>query len=507
MPHTAIDPKLSDGEESLSEVFGEKLTNSASTLGELLEVSSIANANRTALVCLHQPATLFRDLTGEDDAEKHSAEYVRWSYAQVQLLADILAAGLNARGIKAGVPIATLLPNSAQRVLIQWAAARLSCPLVPMDIRLLSSSSQVEHMLRLSQPKALLVWDSQTASILDRNMPEVMSQLHTRIFAMPGGAPGWLNFQDMFSESQRYNIRSQTPNSDEAALILYTSGTTASPKGCIQTHRNLVASAEANRRINSMDFSTVVCGHSSLSHMAGNNYALTCWASGGTYVLPAESFEPTSTLRAIGMEKCTHMQMSPNWMYKLLDHPSLCTTNLRSMQSVCLSGTSIAAAHIAQCKTGLKLNAVTNRFGMTEGSPTISMRYRTTSVSCEDDTVAVGYVAPGARIRVCAPGSKVPLPRGIAGELHQGGAQVIEHYLDGTREAFYTDCYGSWIMTGDQAVMASDGKLWILGRYKDVIIRGGLNLSPAVIKTVLDGFPGVNVSLVIVFDLLDAHEI
>lgn len=172
------------------------------------------------------------------------------------------------------------------------------------------------------------------------------------------------------------------------------------------------------------------------------------------------------------------------------------------MRSVCLSGTSIAPAHIAQCRTSLKLSAVTNRFGMTEGSPTISMRYCTSSVSCMDDTVAVGYVASGARVRVCAPGGKAPLPRGTAGELHQGGAQVIEQYLDRTREtreAFYTDRFGSWLIMGDRAVMAPDGKIWILGRYKDVIVRGGLNLSPAVIQTVLDSFPGINASLTISF--------
>ena len=495
MPHAAMDSTLSDGEEPFSEVFGEKLTISASTLGELLGASSIANANRTALVCLHQPATLFQELVGESDAAHEPAAYVRWSYSQLQFLAERLATNLSTRGIEAGAPIATLLPNGAQRVVIQWTAARLSCPLVPLDMRLFSSCSQIEHMLRLSRPKALLVWDSQMALALDRLLPKVMTQLDVKILSSPGDLPGWQNFQDMFSESQRENTRSQPTGSDETALIVFTSGTTAFPKGCIQTHRNLIAGAEANRKINSIEASSVVCGHMSLSHIAGNNYALACWASGGTLVLPAESFEPTSTLQAIGIEKCTHTQMSPSWMYRLLDHPLLATTDLRSLKSVCLSGDSITPAHIAQCSTCLKLNTVMIRFGMTEGSPTISMRYSTSSLSCEDDTVAVGYVAPGARLRVCAPGSKDPLPRGTPGELHQGGAQVIEQYLDRTREAFYTDCFGSWLMTGDQAVMAPDGKIWILGRYKDVIIRGGLNLSPAVIQSVLDGVPGIKVSV------------
>ena len=489
----------SDGKEPLSEVFGGTLNYTALTVGELLAASSTANANRTALVCLHQPASLFRELAGGDDAEHEPATYVRWSYAQLQFLADRLAASLSSRGIEARVPIATLLPNGAQRVIIQWTAARLSCPLVPIDIRLLSSSSQVEHMLRLSHPKALLVWDSRMALVLARHMPEVIKQIDLKILALPGGVPGWHSFQDLASESRRDNIRPQTIGIDEAALVIFTSGTTALPKGCIQSHENLMAGAEANRKTTTMDENSVVCGHMSLSHIAGNNYALACWAVGGTLVLPAESFEATSTLQAISIEKCTHVQMTPNWMYKLLRHPSLATTDLRSMRSVCLSGTSIAPAHIAQCRTGFKLNAVTNRFGMTEGSPTISMRYFTSSVSCMDDTVAVGYVAPGARVRVCAPGNKAPLPRGTAGELHQGGAQVIEQYLDRAREAFYTDCFGSWLITGDRAVMDPDGKIWILGRYKDVIIRGGLNLSPAVIQTVLDGFPGVNVSLANIF--------
>ena len=498
MPPAAIDSTLLDGKELLlSEAFGETLTDLASTVGELLEASSTVNTNRTALVCLHQPATLFQELTGEDDVEHNSSAYIRWSYAQLRFLADKLATSLSARGIEAGAPIATLLPNGAQRIILQWTAARLSCPLVPLDVRFMSSSSQGEHMLRLAQPKALVVWDSQTALDLDRHMPEMMMQLPLKILALSGRVPGWQNFQDMFSESHRVNIRSQTTEPDETALVIFTSGTTDFPKGCVHTHRNLIAAAEANRKVSRMDWKSVLCGHNSLSQIAGNNYALTCWALGGTVVLPAESFEPASALRAIGIEKCTHMRVTPNFMHRLLEHPSMATTDLRSMDSVCLSGDLIAPAHIARCRTGFNPNRVTTRFGMSEGTPTISMRHCGTSVSCEDDTVAAGYVVPGARLRVCAPGSKSPLPRGTAGELHQGGAQVIEHYIDGTAQVFYTDSFGSWLVTGDRAVMASDGKIWVLGRYKDIIIRDGLNLSPTVIQSILDKDPGISVSRVI----------
>lgn len=305
MPPTATSTALSDNKEPLSEVFGETLNYAASTVGELLAASSTANANRTALVCLHQPATLFRELPGEDDAEHGSAACVRWSYAQLQSLADTLAASLSVRSIEAGAPIATLLPNGAQRVIIQWTAARLSYPLVPLDIRLLSSSSQVEHMLKLSRAKALLVWDSQMALVLARHMQEVIKQLDLKILALPGGVPGWHNFQDLASESQRDNIRSRTRGTDEAALIIFTSGTTALPKGCIQTHRNLMAGAEANRKINTMDAKSVVCGHMSLSHIAGNNYALACWAIGGTLVpLNRPQLFRRSASRNVRMYKC-----------------------------------------------------------------------------------------------------------------------------------------------------------------------------------------------------------
>ena len=378
-------------------MFGETLTDTASTIGELLAASLTANTNRTALVCLHQPAKLFRELAGEDDVEHETAGYVRWSYGQVQFLADRLAASLSARGIDAGAPIATLLPNGAQRVVIQWAAARLSCPLVPLDIRFISSSSQAEHMLRLSQSKALFVWDSQMALDLDRRLPEMMTQLRLKALALSGDVPGWQNLCDMSTNFQRVDFRSQTTEPDEPGLIIFTSGTTALPKGCVQTHRNLIGGAEANRKISMMNANTVVCEHNSLSHMAGNNYALACWALGGTVVLPADSFEPASTLRAIDIEQCTHMRVTPNFVHRLLDHPSLATTNLRSMNSVCLSGDLVAPADVARCRTGFKLEFVITRYGMSEGTPTVTIRHYGNWVSFEDNRVAAGYVVPGAR--------------------------------------------------------------------------------------------------------------
>ena len=134
-------------------------------------------------------------------------------------------------------------------------------------------------------------------------------------------------------------------------------------------------------------------------------------------------------------------------------------------------------------------------YGMSEGAP-ISSDKRVDPRLLSADYPGVGKVLPGARLRICELGSQTTLNRNVPGELHIGGTSVISGYLnDANPESFYTDEYGSWLRTGDQALIDDNGVLQILGRYKDLIIRGGENISPANIESHMGQIPGLLVSI------------
>lgn len=212
-------------------------------------------------------------------------------------------------------------------------------------------------------------------------------------------------------------------------------------------------------------------------------------------VFPAESFDPASTLRAIDIERSTHTQATPSILQALVEHPSLPAMDTRALENVSLSATSITPAHVAQCRAGPKATKIATRFGMSEGASTINMWNSNNTIRSEDDSLSVGYVVLDVRLRVCAPGSMVPLPRGKERELHVGGTQVIERYLGGDdQKGFYANDLGSWLVSDDRAVMGMDGQTRILGRYKDLIIRGGTNFSPAATEAVFDEIIGISVS-------------
>jgi acyl-CoA synthetase (AMP-forming)/AMP-acid ligase II len=165
-----------------------------------------------------------------------------------------------------------------------------------------------------------------------------------------------------------------------------------------------------------------------------------------------------------------------------------------ALRYVSLSGTLIKGEDIKMCKR-LGSDTVMQAYGMSEGAP-ISSDKRVDPRLLSADYPGVGKVLAGARLRICELGSQTTLNRNVPGELHIGGTSVIAGYLnDANPESFYTDEYGSWLRTGDQALIDDNGVLQILGRYKDLIIRGGENISPAKIESHMGQIPGLLVSI------------
>jgi acyl-CoA synthetase (AMP-forming)/AMP-acid ligase II len=280
---------------------------------------------------------------------------------------------------------------------------------------------------------------------------------------------------------------------DAPALIVFTSGSTGRPKGCPLTSRNLVSQTYNYDPNVDPSFVDRWLVHTPVCHVFAINNALRAWRHGHTVVFAAKSFHIDATLRALVEEKCTVMSATPTLVKALLSHGSFPSPRELNLSIVSISGTMVGPEHVRLCKDGLGSRDAIQAYGMSEGAPIISW-------SRQDDMLVDGYhpgvgkVLAGAAVRVCRPGGREVLSRMEVGELHISGSSVIYDYFGGVKddeEKFYNDKSGRWLKTGDQAMIDEKGVVYILGRYNDLIIRGGENINPWKIESALSEIPGL----------------
>ncbi|RSM01800.1 hypothetical protein CEP52_008371 [Fusarium oligoseptatum] len=236
--------------------------------------------------------------------------------------------------------------------------------------------------------------------------------------------------------------------------------------------------------------------HTPVSHIFAINNSLRAWRWGGTAVFPSRTFNVDATLSALVREQCSVMSATPTLVKALMAHPSFPAVEKLDLRIVTIGGTFIGPEDIRLCRQGLGAKCAIQVYGMSEGAPVITWQ-RTDPDLVDGWHPGVGKVLPGAAARVCKPGTKEILPRLEIGELHIGGTSVNTKYLNKDNgSAMYQDETGSWLMTGDQARMDEKGVIYILGRYKDLIIRGGENIYPAKIEQKLQEIDGLQVQVV-----------
>ncbi|KAL7813190.1 hypothetical protein V8C44DRAFT_364025 [Trichoderma aethiopicum] len=295
------------------------------------------------------------------------------------------------------------------------------------------------------------------------------------------------------SGSNNTNNRDDT---SPAALVVFTSGTTGRPKGCPHTNRNLVSQTSNYDANADPDFVDRWLVHTPVCHVFAINNALRAWRHGGVVVFASRSFHIDATLRALVEEECTVMSATPTLVRALLSHASFPSPQALSLSIVSVSGTMIGAEHIRLCREGLGARDAIQAYGMSEGAPIVSWSRRD-EMLVDGYHAGVGKVLPGAAVRVCRWGGREVLLRGEVGELHISGTSVIHHYFgddggDADDEGrFYDDEAGRWLRTGDQAMIDEKGIVYILGRYNDLIIRGGENIDPLKVESALSDIPGL----------------
>lgn len=498
---------MGEGNEILTQLAtaeGPQVLQIPRSLHRRLTDAAAANPTGPAVISLHQPSDVL-PMVGSPCGPTQPR--LAWSYQQLNEGSDLFASCLHKRGIRRGSVVAVLLYNCAEWALTLWACAKLGATFVPLDPRSVSRKPEVSHYLRVTRPAALVVGDKDMITILERHHEDELQNIELKLVAQStthaerASSSSWLTLIDFLADpvdisaslSEILEKQKEIDMATDIALIIFTSGTSTLPKACPHTNDNLWAGWFATHQNRPIGSAHSLAAHLPTSHIFATHHILKIWTAGASVVFPAPSFSPASTLNAIDREQVTYMPTVPSLLMALIGHPSFDKAKLRSLQIIVLGGTLISPDIVATVreKFGVRMSL---GFGMSEGVPFLTDDPHG-SISFPDGYASVGNALAGVKIRICDPETQKVLSKNEVGELHVCGGMMIKEYLYGNNEAFYRDGEGNrWIMTGDQAKMVDSGAVCILGRYKDLIIRAGENLSPALIEMCLNRIQGVVVS-------------
>ena len=445
---------------------------------------------------------------GQREAAVFREQAIRWTWSEFDRKVDALAAGLLALGINTGDRVGVWAPNRAEWVLTQFATARIGAILV--NINPAYRVAELEFALNKVGCVALVLAPSfktsdyvgmlrSLAPELDGATPGKLSaarfpKLRSVIKMGSERVSGMFNFDEverMGTAAQRMGLDAITAtlSAHDAINIQFTSGTTGAPKGATLTHRNIVNNA---RFVTStMDFSEQdrLAIPVPLYHCFGMVMGVMgSVAHGATMVFPAEGFEPVSVLDAVSKERCTALYGVPTMFVALLEHPRFGEFDLKCLRTGIMAGAPCPVEVMKRVVSDMHMNDVTIAYGMTETSP-VSFQSNT-SDPIERRVSTVGRVHPHVEVKVVdEAGNTVPV--GTSGELCTRGYSVMKGYWgdeDLTKQA--VDPAG-WMHTGDLATIDADGYCNIVGRVKDMLIRGGENVYPREVEEFLYRHPKV----------------
>ena len=433
---------------------------------------------------------------------------VRYTFAELDAAVERVARGLVGLGLKPGERIGIWAPNCVEWVLTMFAAARAG--LILVNINPAYRTSELEFALRLVGCRALVFAASFKGSgyhaMLKELIPGLEHAAHGRLVTErfpelrllvrigADEAAGCLKFADL--EAAGHGVApgalaaiAADLDPDQPYNIQFTSGTTGSPKGATLTHFNIVNNGFFVGEGMRLTPDDSICIPVPLYHCFGMVLGvLAALTHGAASVFPGESFEPLAVLETVERERCTALHGVPTMFIAELEHPRFLDFDLRSLRTGIMAGAPCPIAVMRRVVDEMHMPQVTICYGMTETSP-VSFQS-----SCDDPlerrVTTVGRIHPHVQVKIVDPEGRTT-PRGTSGELLTRGYSVMRGYWaepERTREAI--DASG-WMHTGDLAVIDADGYCNIVGRVKDMIIRGGENISPREIEEFLYRHPAV----------------
>jgi len=461
---------------------------SEATIGQLLRDTAARFPERPAIVLREQG--------------------IRWTWREFAEEVDILAAGLASIGIVRGDRVGIWAPNRVEWLLTQFATARIGAILV--NVNPAYRLAELEYALNKSGCCAIITAESFKSSkyveMLQALAPELgqcepgqlraarLPRLRTVVRMCDTATPGMMTFSDLIEAGrvalQTINIEAigATLSALDPINIQFTSGTTGNPKGATLTHRNVVNNGRFIAMAMRFTENDALCIPVPLYHCFGMVLAvLASVSTGAKMVFPGEAFDPAATLAAVAQERCTALHGVPTMFIAELDHADFASFDLSTLRTGIMAGSPCPIETMKRVVSRMHLSEITIAYGMTETSP-VSFQSSTTD-PLDKRTCTVGRIQPHLEAKVVdALGNTVPV--GETGELWTRGYSVMTGYWDDeprTREAIVD----GWMRTGDLATIDAEGYCNIVGRLKDMLIRGGENIYPREIEEFLFRHPKI----------------
>ncbi|MEU0331858.1 AMP-binding protein [Streptomyces sp. NPDC006193] len=408
----------------------------------------------------------------------------RWTYAEFGAAVDELARALVAAGVAQGDRVGIWAVNCPEWVLVQYATARIGAIMV--NINPAYRTHEVEYVLRQAGVRLLFSslrhrtsdYRAMVEQVRDR-CPELREVVYI-------GDPSW---QALLGRAVPDLPRTEL-SCDDPVNIQYTSGTTGFPKGATLSHHNILNNGYFVGEAIAYTEQDRICIPVPFYHCFGmvmGNLAAT--SHGACMVIPAPSFDPEATLAAVQQERCTSLYGVPTMFIAELNLPGFASYDLSSLRTGIMAGSPCPVEVMKRVVAEMHMEQVSICYGMTETSP-VSLQTR-----IEDDlehrTGTVGRVLPHLEVKIVDPATGATRPRGEAGELCTRGYSVMLGYWNEPEKTAEAIDAARWMHTGDLAVMREDGYVEIVGRIKDMIIRGGENIYPREIEEFLYSHPRI----------------
>ncbi|TKA11000.1 AMP-binding protein [Actinacidiphila oryziradicis] len=414
----------------------------------------------------------------------------RWTYAEFGRAVDEVALGMLAKGVIKGDRVGIWAINCPEWVLVQYATARIGAILV--NINPAYRVHELEFVLNQAGIEILVSSTAHKASDYRDMVQQVRADCRALRDVVYIGEPSWDAMVEAAASVpyERLAERAAELSCDDPVNIQYTSGTTGFPKGATLSHHNTLNNGYFLGELIAYNEQDRICVPVPFYHCFGmvmGNLGAT--SHGSCIVIPAPSFDPAATLRAVQQERCTSLYGVPTMFIAELGLPDFDSYDLSSLRTGIMAGSPCPVEVMKRVLTEMHMPEVSICYGMTETSPVATQTRRDDDL--ERRTETVGRVLPHIEVKIIDPVSGVTLPRGGAGELCTRGYSVMLGYWDEPdRTAEVVDA-GRWMHTGDLAVLRDDGYVQIVGRIKDMIIRAGENVYPREIEEFLYAHPKI----------------
>jgi fatty-acyl-CoA synthase len=427
---------------------------------------------------------------GDREALVSCHQRIRCTYAELGAAVDEVARALMAVGLEKGDRLGIWSPNRAEWTLVQYATAKIGVILV--NINPAYRTSELEYALAQSECRMLIAAPAFKSSDYRAMLAEVRHRLGLLERVVFFDGPEWDQLLDGAREVAEAELRARSAQlrADDPINIQYTSGTTGFPKGATLTHRNILNNGFFVGEYCRYTERDRVCIPVPFYHCFGmvmGNLGAT--SHGAAMVIPAPGFDPEATLRACASERCTSLYGVPTMFIAQLDHPRFSEFDLTSLRTGIMAGSPCPVEVMKRVVELMHMREVGIAYGMTETSPV------STQTAFDDPLEkrvgSVGRVHPHVEVKIVDLDDGAILERGATGELCTRGYSVMAGYWnDPERTAEVIDSDG-WMHTGDLATMDEDAYINIVGRSKDMVIRGGENVYPREVEEFLYGHPDI----------------